>query len=426
MYVLFHGDPYGGLLLMFVFGVLALMAVFITTRKMFGKGVALVTFFLLAISPLITTQSRFMWNHHPTTFFIVLVLYFAYMIVKNPRVYAPLAVFTAGLIYHFELAISVPVMVTLFIALPFVYRIKDVPTYIYSVVAGVLAFSPFLLFESRHGWMAMRSVFSYMLPQGPVGRDVWYLRIIDHTGPYISNAVNSFATEHGFLPYTLFTILPPALLIALGMFTWKAKDKTHRIYFRFLLLLLVISYGVLLFLNNSIWDYYLIHAHVIYIFVFAYSVTVSYRAMHKSPWAKAACAILTLFILSMAAASAWRMKINFLSDFHDVGGVEKILGKKFAIDYVYRDAKGKAFSEFTFMAPIYTYPYDYLFKTYGNEKYGYMPGNLKKGLVYLIIEPDASKPWTYKGWLETVIVGGDIVETKTLFTGHIIQKRLFP
>jgi hypothetical protein len=78
------------------------------------------------------------------------------------------------------------------------------------------------------------------------------------------------------------------------------------------------------------------------------------------------------------------------------------------------------------MAPIYTYPYDYLFKTYGKETYGYVPGSEKKGLVYLIIEPDGSKPWTYKGWLETVIVGGDIISTTTLGTGHIIQKRIFP
>ena len=58
--------------------------------------------------------------------------------------------------------------------------------------------------------------------------------------------------------------------------------------------------------------------------------------------------------------------------------------------------------------------------------YGYVPGNEKKGLVYLLIEPDGSKPWTYKGWMETVIVGGDMIETRILPTGNIIQKRLFP
>jgi 4-amino-4-deoxy-L-arabinose transferase-like glycosyltransferase len=426
MYVLFRGDPYGGLLLMFLFGVMALFAVFITTRRMFGRAVSLVTLLLLGISPLIVTQSRFMWNHHPSTFFIVIALYFAYMITKKPRIYAPLALLTAGLIYHFELAIAVPFVIALSLSLPLVFRIKDVLTYVYCIIAGALAFSPFLLFESRHGWMAVRSIFIYATPHGPVGKDVWYLRIMDHMGPYIANAANSFATEHGILPYKLFTLLSFVLFIVLCVFAWKVKDKTHRIFFRFLLLLLIVSYGVLLFLDNIVWDYYLIHAHVIYISVFAYSLITSYRAMHKSMWAKAAFTVLTVFLLSMTASSAWRMMISYKYDLHDFGGVEKIKGKKSAIDYVYRDAKGKPFSEFTFMAPIYTYPYDYLFQTYGKEKYGYVPAAQKKGLVYLIIEPDASKPWTYKGWLETVIVGGDIISTTTIPSGQIVQKRMFP
>lgn len=46
--------------------------------------------------------------------------------------------------------------------------------------------------------------------------------------------------------------------------------------------------------------------------------------------------------------------------------------------------------------------------------------------VLLIIEPDNSKPWSYNGWLETVIADGTIISTVALPTGHIIQKRTFP
>ena len=120
------------------------------------------------------------------------------------------------------------------------------------------------------------------------------------------------------------------------------------------------------------------------------------------------------------------MIINIRYDYWDVGGIAKIKGKRASIDYIYHDAGGKPFSEFTFMPPIYTYPYDYLFLTYGKKTYGYVPGKEKKGLVYLLIEPDGSKPWTYKGWLETVIAGGDIIDTTTVPTGQIVQKRMFP
>lgn len=417
VYWLFSGDPYGALITMFLFGLATLVAVYWTVSRMFDRRTAVVALFLTGISPFIISQSRFIWPPHPASLLLVLFLYFAFMIPKRPRLYAPLAIICAGLTYHFEFAMTVPIVIALFLALPIVFRMKDIKTYLYSFASLILIFSPILLFEIRHGWMAVRSAFSYVTPQGPVGKDVWFLRITDHLVPYIANATNSFATEHGLLPEKFITILCGALLAALVIFVWKTKDTASRIFFRFLLLLLVTSYVALLFLNNVVWDYYLIHAHFIYIYVFAYVFT------RRS---KIAFVVLSPFLLSMIVSSAWRMMISYRDDIRDLGGVEKIQGKKIAIDYVYADAKGADFSEFTFMAPIYTYPYEYLFRTYGKKKYGYVPGNQKKGLVYLIIEPDASKPWTYKGWLETVIVGGDIIKTVTLPTGHIIQVRQFP
>jgi hypothetical protein len=41
------------------------------------------------------------------------------------------------------------------------------------------------------------------------------------------------------------------------------------------------------------------------------------------------------------------------------------------------------------------------------------------------MEPDPSKPWSYNGWLETVIVNGDVIKTVNLPSGLIIQKRIF-
>lgn len=426
MYILFHGDPYGGLLLMFAFGVGTLIVTYITTKKIFGEPVALLSLYLVAIPLLIVSQSRFMWNHHPSSFFIALVLYFAYMIPKKPRVYAPLAILTAGCIYHFELAIAVPMVMTLFLSLPLVFHIKDLKTYIYSFASAVLAFFPFLLFDSRHGWPASRSLTGYLFGQTNSLQGISWVRLGDHILSYLNNAANSFMFKTSFVNDRMFMILGVVLFILLVCLALRTKNTLLQTFFRFLLMLLLVSYAVLLFLNNSVWDYYLIHAHFVYIYVFAYSFVWLARFWRKSGWFKIGLVMLSGFLLFMSWSSFDRMIINIRYDFQDFGGVEKINGKKIAIDYIYRDAKGKPFSQFSFMAPIYTYPYDYLFKTYGKDTYGYVPGNAKKGLVYLLIEPDNSKPWLHKGWLETVIAGGDIVETKTLFTGHIIQKRLFP
>ena len=113
----------------------------------------------------------------------------------------------------------------------------------------------------------------------------------------------------------------------------------------------------------------------------------------------------------------------YTKEIYDEGGAAKIKGKIEAIDFIYQDAKLEKFNVLVFMPPIYTYPYDYLFWWYGQKKYSYVPGSEKTGLFYLLIEPDGSKPWSHKGWMETVVKSGTVVWTKELPSGLIVEKR---
>ena len=117
------------------------------------------------------------------------------------------------------------------------------------------------------------------------------------------------------------------------------------------------------------------------------------------------------------------VKLFYTVDLRDFGGVHKIKGKLEAIDVIYKEAAGAPFGLFVFTPPIYTYAYDYLVWWHGQRTYGYLPSQSKKGVFYLLIEPDHNKPWTHNGWLETVIKSGEILETKTLPSGFIVQKR---
>lgn len=425
VYILFQGNPYGGLFLMFAFGVAAFIASYVCISRMFGRLTGLVMFALVSISPFIMTQSRFIWNHHLSTVWIVLTLYFAYLIPKKSRLYAPLAALVAGFIYHFELAIAVPLVVAVGVSLILVYRIRDIKTYVYTFCAVVVSFLPFFLFEMRHGWMAFRSIFGYLSHDSSISlvHGLWWQRLIDHYGSYISNAKNSFLIDFGFIPSKFYTIFIFVLLGVAIYIAIRGKNIAHRVYFRFLLTVLFVSYGIFYSLNNTIWNYYLIHAHIIYMLIFAYIVGYCVRSFRSSMVSKLGVLVIFVLLLSMTKASVKRMQISYPYDYRDLGGVEKILGKKIAIDTVYKKADGKPFNAFVFMASVYTYPYDYLFLTYGKEKYGYTPGQEKQGDVYLIIEPD-TQGW-YKGWLNTVIKDGTVVSTEQLSTGHIIQHRIF-
>ena len=115
---------------------------------------------------------------------------------------------------------------------------------------------------------------------------------------------------------------------------------------------------------------------------------------------------------------------TWMHDYSDYGGTAKIKGKIDAIDYIYKQEKGKPFGLLVFSPPVYTYPYDYLLWWHGQRKYGYIPYSDKKETFYLLIESDPAKPWSYNGWLETVIKTGNVEWTKTLPSGFIVQKRI--
>jgi hypothetical protein len=111
-------------------------------------------------------------------------------------------------------------------------------------------------------------------------------------------------------------------------------------------------------------------------------------------------------------------------DWTDYGGTQKIKGKINVVDEIYKDANGQPFGLFIFTPPVFTEPYDYTVNWYGKKTYGYVPNQSMNGLFYLLIEPSIESPWSYKGWVETVIKKGDLVWEKTLDNGFIIQKRI--
>jgi hypothetical protein len=129
--------------------------------------------------------------------------------------------------------------------------------------------------------------------------------------------------------------------------------------------------------------------------------------------------VLSAFFIFYSGQRLYTLYINPPND----GGVAKTKGKLAAIDFIYNDAKGKPFGLLVFTPPVYTYAYDYLIWWHGEKKYKYKPYSDKKGTFYLLMEIDPQKPWSYKGWLETVIKNGDIIYTKTLPSGLMVQKR---
>lgn len=414
-FILFNGDPYGGIVLMLLFGLAALLLVFLLGKKIFGASEGLVMTVLTALSPPLIAQSRAIWNSFPSTFFILLSFYFTYLINKN-RLYVFPAAFFAGFVYNFEFAIAVPLTLSLVIYSLAFFKKKDLKAYLYLLLGFIFAYSPMILFEIRHNFMAVRGVINYFItPKNNESSLSFLQNQFDHLGSFIFNIADSFPNRDLLPSFTLLILISTGFVVLLK----KEKRQDVKNFLYYLLILPIATFISFSFLRNAVYQYYLFHLVLVYIIIFSYILISSYR--HRMYGIFAVFGV--IFIMYSATSVPVFFK-TFLYDIKDYGGDAKIKGKVDAIDYIYNDAKNKEFGLLVFSPPVYTYPYDYIMYWRGKEKYGYIPPAEKKKEFYLLMEVDPSKPWSYKGWLETVIKDGKVVNEIVLPSGIIIQKRV--
>lgn len=417
-FLLFGGNPYGGIVVMFILGIATIVLSFFVGKKILGVLGGYVFALLIAASPPLIAQSRFFWNSYPSSVFIVLVFYFVYRsTILRKKFDIFLSAFFSAFIYNFQTGIAVPLVITFFLYSIFILRIRKAREYFLIVSGYTLAFLPLVLFELRHDFQGARGLTTYLFNDKNAHAEKFSAvnLLLDHVGSFFYNFSDSFPKTP--FPWWLVAI---AIFVPLFYFWYKEREPALRLFMVYLLCLPLVAFFVFIPLRNSVYPYYLYALTFVYLFFFAYVLS---RAITKrNPMILATILILSAWFLLSASMNAYKV---YSADVKDYGGDAKIAGKIDAIDYIYNDAKGKPFNILFFSPPVYTYPYDYLLWWHGKKQYNYVPGNEKKGTVYLLIEQDHTKPWSYKGWLETVIIEGRVEKTLTLPSGLIVQKRLF-
>jgi hypothetical protein len=272
-----------------------------------------------------------------------------------------------------------------------------------------------ILFEIRHGFLGTKSIFSYLThPHKSTGGSVLSY-VPSHFNSFVSNFQGTFPNLALFNYLFLLSIIIVSIY-----FIVKEKNKNFKYFFSYLLFLIPVTFVIFSFLRNTIWGIYLLHLNVAYILLLSY---IFYSVFQKKYNKLSLLAMLFLLVLFLFATNN-AIKVS-VYDYSDYGGIAKIRGKEDAINFIYNDAKNNKFNLLVFTPGVYTYPYDYLLWWYGQRKYGFIPGNEKKGQTYLLIEKDPWQPWSYQGWLKTVIKTGKIVKTVTLPSGFIVQERIF-
>jgi len=417
-FVIWGGDPYGGQVLMLFFGLMTLVLMLLLMKKIFNKEIALIAFFFSAISLPVVYQSTVIWNPQPVSFLILLTFYFLFRYFASRRLFfLGLSFFTSALMYNFEVTVSLAFILYSFLFLLLIDREERLKGYLTSLSALILGYSPAILFDLRHQFLQTRALFDFF--SGHSGRGQNPLRFsrsiqLDHLRSFWSNLTSTFNLSE--LSLIVFLLL--VAFLSLWLLSQNLLRKEQKRFFLYCFFFPVATFLFYVFFPNPIWSWYLTHLHFVYIII---ASVVIYFAIKKLTVLRL---IYVLFLLLMISASFKNLKGRYLHDFFDPRGTAGIKSKMEAIDYVYQQRGSCDFNLLVFTPPIYDYPYEYLLHWYALPKYDCLPGEEPKGEVTLLIEPDIYQPWTYQGWLETVIKKGEVVKERKFDSGFIIQERL--
>src|SRR3972149_719561 len=98
------GNPDGGIILMFLYGILTIILGYLLGKELFGKLGGLLVAALISLSPPFISQSRFVWNSHGAPVFILLAFYCAYKLslAKNNKYISGSSFFSAFIFNFFD------------------------------------------------------------------------------------------------------------------------------------------------------------------------------------------------------------------------------------------------------------------------------------------------------------------------------------
>lgn len=413
-----RGNPYGAIVGLAMLSIVTLWAIYRLGKNIFGQITAGVLLVLAAVSPPLSAQARMIWAPNYSAVVALPFLYSLWVARKKTFVGVFLAALFAALLYHFELPMAAPAMLMTVLYFAFILKLRDGRFWIAVLAGFFIGMLPMLLFESRHGWGVVRGILAYgtRVSETSVVSPFFPLKELMGDG----NAIISTIRESFLFPVSWIRRVFPWILVGGTLWYAYVEKKKDIQAFVYGLVLLIFSHLLIFYpYRGPVYAHYLTLLYFVYPILGAYLVV---RALHGkiSRWFVYAGAVLLVIGVSM------QFPKTIIADYHDFGGTAKIRGKTEALDVIYTDAAGNPFGLLVFTPPVVPYAYEYLAKWYGKNTYGYVPSFEKKPVYYLLIEPDPEKPWSYNGWLETVIKTGTVIRTWNLASGFIIQKRLEP
>lgn len=278
---LFNYNPVGPAVMVALFGIATVWLTYFVGSKFFDTKAGLIAAALYAVPPLVVAYSRSSWNPNPMPFFVLLLLYLVYKAVeKNAWKFFVGSGILLGIAMQLHyLSTFVAFIVFSYILCATLYDIfvkkspwtkivyKTVLGYMQYLIGFAIGWSPFLLFEFRHGFNNIRSIINFVLFSKETGAGEGFQTIVGDVffrifGRLLTNfppPENVNIHTHLNLAIWYYGTVALGILCCLFFVYLLVKNVQKRGKFlQYLLLLLWLGIGILLFgfYKKQIYDYY--------------------------------------------------------------------------------------------------------------------------------------------------------------------------
>jgi 4-amino-4-deoxy-L-arabinose transferase-like glycosyltransferase len=384
----------------------AIFLIYLLGKEIYGRGVGLLAAFLYGFSYDLVVFSRWLANPSPLPFFTVIVLLLLYFFVKGKDKALIGAAFFIGLCLQLEAAAAVWFLPATLVILVWQRRVFKKPRIlVLTFLAFFVTLLPQIVFDLRHQGV-LRGAFQRFL----VGERSFSLSLAQTMRLrlliYYDVFFGKFSFGQNWVKIGLLALFSAAILkLKKTIFSQGGK-----LLFIWLLTPLL---GFLFYRGNYgyVWDYYFTGVIPAFIILFAAGI---YFLAKESLSSK----ILIGLILILFGV----INMQSLKNYYQAGIGIALRAELRTIDWIYQDAKAEEFNIDAYVPPQIFYSYSYLFRWYGQTKYGREPETKLVKNLYTLYEPDGEHPQFLQAWQKRQDTIGKIVKSD-FWGGITVQKR---
>lgn len=377
LYILLRGSPYLVLLTLILLNVLSIYLLYKLTEKIFNPRIAYLASVFYALSYSSVIYSR--WLIH-TNLVPALVIISLYSVVHSIKQQKFLLIFAIS--FSVALHLSIQMSATLLIIF-LIFYLKYKPKYnkklfLGSIFAMLLFISPFIIFDVKNAGISRNAAITYL--QNP------------------KEEISRASTFDEFKNELRDNIYPNNLEISLGIFMFALAfltlNKSRNTYL-IISLLLVMPLVYYLTSFKPLRHFYVYLSPILSIFLAIFIIKLSRNS-------KAIAILILGSIIYGNLTTVFKRLPESEGNFIHHAQRTYLKDEISLIDYVYQDAQGNNFTYNYYSVPYWQpQAWEYLFKSYGKNKYGYEPIiNTRTEVFYVLYEPDETQPLYQENWLK--------------------------